>query len=80
MSVYMMTWSIVPLVMLPLGVLVDRFGASATVAVSGALLTLVVAGAALGFSRFYLRKGDQAEPAVQSPALFSSEAGPAGDR
>lgn len=80
MSVYMMTWSMVPLAMLPIGVVVDWFGASATVAVSGALLTLVVGVVALSFSRFYLRKGGPPEAVAQTPALFSSEAGPAGDR
>lgn len=80
MSVYMMTWSMVPLAMLPIGVLVDWFGASATVAVAGALLTLVVGVVSLSFSRFYLRKSGPPEAVAQTPALFSSEAGPAGDR
>lgn len=54
MSIYMMTWSLVPAVVLPIGLLVDRFGVSLTVATSGALLTIALFGAALTFPRIYL--------------------------
>ncbi|CAN5793040.1 MFS transporter [soil metagenome] len=54
MSIYMMTWSLVPAVVLPIGILVDRFGVSLTVAVSGILLTAVLFAAALTFPRIYL--------------------------
>lgn len=80
MSVYMMTWSLVPLAMLPIGVLVDWFGVSVTVAVSGVLLSVVVSAVALSFSSVYLRKQETEPDATQSPALFSSEAAPVGDR
>ena len=48
MSVYMITWSLMPISMLPMGALVDVLGAPATVAGAGALLALfiTIAGAA----------------------------------
>ncbi|MEZ4520059.1 MAG: MFS transporter [Thermomicrobiales bacterium] len=54
MSIYMMTWSLVPAVVLPIGLIVDRVGVSATVAASGAALTVVLIGAAITFPRIYL--------------------------
>lgn len=62
MSVYMMTWSLVPAVVLPIGIIVDQIGVSITVAVSGALLVAVLLGAALKFPKFYLAR------AVTTPA------------
>jgi hypothetical protein len=55
MSINMMTWSLVPAVVLPLGVVVDRFGVSTTVATSGVALTICLAAAAITFPRIYLR-------------------------
>ena len=43
----MITWSLVPAVVLPIGLIVDRVGVSLTVAASGVLLTLVLAGVAM---------------------------------
>ncbi|MBI3977224.1 MAG: MFS transporter [Chloroflexi bacterium] len=43
MSVYLMTWSFVPLSMLPIGALVDHVGAPATVAAAGVMLALLIA-------------------------------------
>ena len=43
MSVYMMTWSLMPIATLPLGALVDIVGAPATVAGAGALLAALMA-------------------------------------
>jgi MFS family permease len=45
MSIYMMTWSLSPLASLPIGMLVDAFGAPATVAVFGVIVTVVIAAA-----------------------------------
>ncbi len=60
MSIYMMTWSLVPAAVLPIGLLVDRFGVSATVAACGVALTVILAIAAVTFPKIYL--------AVQQPA------------
>jgi MFS family permease len=64
MSVYMMTWSLVPLAMLPIGVLVDWFGVSVTLAVSGVALAIVVTCVALSFSSIYLSKHQQPQPSA----------------
>lgn len=56
MSIYMMTWSLVPAAVLPIGVVVDRVGVSATVATCGLLLVLVLLGAALTFPKIYLAR------------------------
>ena len=56
MSVYMMTWSLVPAVVLPIGIVVDRVGVSATVATSGILLVIVLVGAAVTFPKLYLAR------------------------
>ena len=60
MSIYMMTWSLVPAVVLPIGIVVDRVGVSATVAVSGVALVIVLAGAAASFPRIYLARSANA--------------------
>lgn len=62
MSVYGMTWSLMPLALLPIGALADQFGAPATVAGAGLLMSLVIAGIALRFSHYYL-KGSSKAPA-----------------
>lgn len=66
MSIYMMTWSLSPLASLPIGVLVDRFGAPVIVAVFGA----IVAGLLLALSPARLKatmpRGLRAEPLARS--------------
>jgi MFS family permease len=62
MSVYGMTWSLMPLALLPIGALVDRYGAPATIAGSGLLLSLTITLIALKFSQYYL-KGSSKVPA-----------------
>lgn len=62
MSVYGMTWSLMPLTLLPIGALVDRFGAPASVAGSGLLLSAIITLIALKFSHYYL-KGSTRAPA-----------------
>jgi MFS family permease len=62
MSVYGMTWSLMPLALLPIGALVDRFGAPAAVAGSGLLLSLTITLIAFKFSHYYL-KGSSKVPA-----------------
>jgi predicted MFS family arabinose efflux permease len=64
MSVYMMTWSLVPLATLPIGVLVDWFGVSITLAVSGIALAVVVTCVALSFASIYLRKHQEPQPST----------------
>jgi MFS family permease len=61
MAIYGMTWSVMPIALLPFGALVDAFGASATVATAGLLVSAFVGAIALSFSRYYLRT----PPAVQ---------------
>jgi predicted MFS family arabinose efflux permease len=58
MSIYMMTWSLSPLASWPIGMLVDRFGAQATVAVFG----VIVAGLILVLSPVRLKAGGAANP------------------
>lgn len=43
MSIYMMSFSLVPLALLPMGAMVDRIGAPITIAAAGLLLALVIA-------------------------------------
>ncbi|HUG16662.1 MAG TPA: MFS transporter [Thermomicrobiales bacterium] len=55
MAIYGMTWSVMPIALLPYGALVDVFGVSATVAGGGILVSVFIAAVALSFSRYYLR-------------------------
>jgi MFS family permease len=43
-SIYMMTWSLMPLALVPMGELVDRIGAPVTVGVAAILLSLIIGG------------------------------------
>jgi MFS family permease len=54
MAIYGMTWSVMPIALLPYGALVDVFGVSATVAAGGILVALFVTAIALRFSHYYL--------------------------
>ncbi len=47
MSVYLLTWSLMPLAALPMSVLADVVGPEPTVAAAGALVALVIAGVAV---------------------------------
>jgi len=47
MSVYLLTWSLMPLAALPMGVLADLVGPRPTVAMAGVLVALIIAGAAV---------------------------------
>ena len=55
MAMYGMTWSLMPVSLLPFGVLVDIFGVSATVAGAGLLVAAFIAAIALIFARFFLQ-------------------------
>lgn len=55
MSIYGMTWSLMPLALLPIGALVDQFGAPAAVAGSGLLLSVFIAAIAVKYSHYYLK-------------------------
>lgn len=54
MSIYGMTWSLMPISLLPFGAFVDAFGVQSTVAVSGLLVAGIIAAIALIFSRYFL--------------------------
>lgn len=54
MSIYGMTWSLMPIALLPFGAMVDVVGVQATVAGAGLLLAVVVAATAMVFARYYL--------------------------
>ncbi len=58
MAMYGMTWSLMPISLLPFGVLVDIFGVSATVAGAGLLVSAFIAAIALIFARFFLSVAD----------------------
>jgi hypothetical protein len=62
MAIYGMTWSVMPIALLPYGALVDIFGVTPTVAGGGILLAVFVAAIALLFSHHYLRT--PVEPAM----------------
>jgi MFS family permease len=51
MSVYMMTWGLMPLGTVPAGALADRAGVSLVVTLQGALLTVIFVGVALFWPR-----------------------------
>jgi predicted MFS family arabinose efflux permease len=70
MSIYMMTWSLSPLASLPIGALVDRFGAQPVVAVFG----VIVAGVILVGSPLRLRGTGGRNP-TPGPSPASLERG-----
>jgi MFS family permease len=57
MSVYMMTFSLMPLASVPFAALADAFGARPTLAAAGALLALTIA--AIAFANRVVRTGDR---------------------
>ncbi len=62
MSIYMMTWSLMPLSLVPMGIAVDHVGAPLTVGVSGLLLATFVAGVTLFYPSLRRREAPLAEP------------------
>jgi predicted MFS family arabinose efflux permease len=54
MATYGMTWSLMPISLLPFGALVDIFGVSATVAVSGLVVAIFISVIAIVFARLFL--------------------------
>ena len=60
MSIYMMTWSLMPLSLVPMGIMVDHVGAPLTVGVAALLLATVIA-AITAFSP-YVRRRDEPVP------------------
>jgi MFS family permease len=58
MAMYGMTWSLMPIALLPFGVLVDIFGVSATVAASGLLVAGFISAVAIIFARYFLHMQD----------------------
>lgn len=54
MAIYGMTWSLMPIVLLPMGALVDAFGVQAVVGFSGIALAAIIAIAAVTFSGYLL--------------------------
>lgn len=67
MSIYGMTWSLMPISLLPFGILVDAYGVQATVAVSGLLVAGIIGAIALIFSRYFLT--------VQTTSTSTQQAG-----
>ncbi len=63
MSIYMMTWSLMPISLVPMGIMVDRVGAPLTVGVAGLMLAAFVTGITI-FSPEIRRR----EKPVPSPA------------
>lgn len=55
MSIYMMTWALVPAALLPIGFVVDIVGVGATVSVAGLILTLCLVSVAFKFPQIYMR-------------------------
>ncbi len=55
MAMYGMTWSLMPISLLPFGVLVDIFGVSATVAAAGLLVAGFISAIAIIFARYFLQ-------------------------
>ena len=75
MSVYMLTWSLMPLAALPMSILADVVGPEPTVATAGVLVALFIAGVAI-FYPAYRRLGTPAAIAAshqQRPAERSGE-------
>jgi hypothetical protein len=63
MSVYMMTWALTPVAVLPMGALVDHIGAPLTVGGAGALLALAIAATTI-FGRESREIGHEASHAA----------------
>ena len=63
MSVYMMTWSLMPLSVMPMGALVDRMGAPTTIVGVGLLLTLFFVVAAIAKPALWRKRAGVAIPA-----------------
>ena len=63
MSIYMMTWSLMPISLVPMGLMVDRVGAPITVGIAGLMLAAFVTGITI-FSPEIRRR----EKPVPSPA------------
>ncbi len=55
MAIYGMTWSLMPVALLPFGALVDTFGVQSVVGVAGIAVAVIVAGAAVIFSGQFLQ-------------------------
>jgi MFS family permease len=56
-SIYMMTWSLMPLALVPMGELVDHIGAPVTVGVAAIMLALIIGGITV-FSPHIRRRED----------------------
>ncbi len=65
MSIYMMTWSLMPVALLPMGALVDAVGAPITVAGAGILLLVAMVGVAVARPELW-RKDKPVETPVSS--------------
>ncbi len=67
MSIYMMTWSLMPLSLVPMGIMVDRVGAPITVGVTGLMLAAIIAAITI-FSPHIRRRE---EPVVVAAPVLS---------
>lgn len=60
MSIYGMTWSLMPIALLPFGAMVDLVGVQAAVSGAGAMIAVFIGAIAVIFSRHYLQVTSQA--------------------
>ena len=60
MAIYGMTWSLMPIALLPFGALVDAFGVQAVVATAGLSVAVIVGCAAILFSGLFLAVPERA--------------------
>lgn len=70
MSIYMMTFSLMPLAGFPMGILVDRWSAPQVVGVAGGIILVFVL--ALSFAMPALRERDESEPQTTPPRRMSA--------
>lgn len=69
MSIYMMTWSLMPVALLPMGALVDAVGAPITVAGAGILLLVAMAGVAVARPELWRKDKPVETPVSSGPQL-----------
>lgn len=66
MSVYMLSWSLMPITTLPLTGLADAIGAQATVAIAGASIALFITGVALFYPDYWRVKAGEGRPGLRA--------------
>ncbi len=64
MSIYMMTWSLMPISLVPMGIMVDRVGAPITVGIAGLILAAFVTGITVFSPQIRRRENPVPSPAA----------------